>query len=119
VRNSRSAGGSGSAGIQTCHVSYERALAITTAVRTLPVIMGDKRKYWFRAKKYGWGWVGPATWQGWLVFVGYLLLMAGAIPIALRLGVVWSLLLVHLASLLLLGVCLWKGEPAKWRWGGK
>ncbi len=22
--------------------------------------------YWFKAKKYGWGWM-PATWQGWVV----------------------------------------------------
>lgn len=25
-----------------------------------------KNNYWFRKKKYGWGWV-PNSWQGWLV----------------------------------------------------
>lgn len=31
-------------------------------------------KYWFRAKRYGYGWV-PCTWQGWLVVVVYIVLM--------------------------------------------
>jgi hypothetical protein len=24
-------------------------------------------KYWFRAKRNGWGWGPPVTWQGWVV----------------------------------------------------
>jgi hypothetical protein len=24
-------------------------------------------RYWFPAKRYGWGWGLPVTWQGWLV----------------------------------------------------
>ncbi|MDX2055069.1 MAG: hypothetical protein SFV15_21890 [Polyangiaceae bacterium] len=87
--------------------------------------MGDKRKYWFRAKKHGWGWTGPATWQGWLVFVGYLLLLTAAILAThrwgaeLRGGVVWFVLGIWLVSWLVLGICFWKGEPPDSRWGGK
>jgi hypothetical protein len=32
-------------------------------------------EYWFPAKRYGWGWGLPTAWQGWLVFVGYILLL--------------------------------------------
>ena len=35
------------------------------------------RKYWFPAKRYGYGWGLPGTWQGWLVFGAY-----GALVIA-------------------------------------
>jgi hypothetical protein len=35
-------------------------------------------RYWFPAKRYGWGWGLPCAWQGWLVLVGYLGLMVGA-----------------------------------------
>ena len=33
-------------------------------------------RYWFPAKRYGWG--SPCTWQGWLVLAAYLGLMVGA-----------------------------------------
>ncbi len=29
--------------------------------------MQTEPKYWFPAKRYGWGWGIPNTWQGWLV----------------------------------------------------
>ena len=28
----------------------------------------DDSRYWFPAKRYGWGWGPPVTWQGWTVF---------------------------------------------------
>ena len=28
-------------------------------------------KYWFPAKRYGWGWGLPGTWQGWLVVAAF------------------------------------------------
>ena len=27
-------------------------------------------KYWFPAKRYGWGWGPPNNWQGWVVLAG-------------------------------------------------
>jgi hypothetical protein len=71
--------------------------------------------YWFRARRYGWGWGPPSSWQGWLVLIAYL----GA----LLLGVVWLrsthrvelyLALVTGLSVVLLGICWWKGEPPRW-----
>jgi hypothetical protein len=32
-------------------------------------------RYWFPAKRYGWGWGMPCAWQGWLVLAAYLALM--------------------------------------------
>jgi len=43
--------------------------------------MSDMPKYWFPAKRYGWGWGLPSTWQGWIVLVGYLFLMMTGITI--------------------------------------
>jgi hypothetical protein len=41
--------------------------------------MQTERKYWFPAKRYGWGWGIPCTWQGWLVMAGFVgLLVAGS-----------------------------------------
>ena len=34
----------------------------------------NPHNYWFPARRYGWGWGLPATWQGWLVLAGYVLL---------------------------------------------
>jgi len=31
--------------------------------------------YWFPAKRYGWGWGFPITWQGWLVLLGFFALV--------------------------------------------
>jgi hypothetical protein len=49
------------------------------------------RPYWFAAKRFGWGCGLPLTWPGWLVYARWFAV--------------------------LLGICYWKGEPARWRWG--
>jgi len=78
----------------------------------------DEPRYWFPAKKFGWGWGPPRTWQGWLVLVAYVLLVVGAIPV-LRPGqaplkfIGFSLLL----TLILIAICWMKGEPPRWRSG--
>jgi lipoprotein signal peptidase len=77
--------------------------------------------HWFPAKRYGWGWGPPTTWQGWLVIV----LWAAAVFEGL-------FLLRHnpyrpasnIAFVLIMGgvltlICYWKGEPPKWRWGDR
>jgi len=38
-------------------------------------------KYWFPAKRHGWGWGFPVTWQGWAVLVVYLVLIIGGVPV--------------------------------------
>ncbi len=40
---------------------------------------------WFPAKppERGWGWGTPQTWQGWVVYIGYLVLLAAGILLIL------------------------------------
>ena len=74
--------------------------------------------YWFPAKRYGWGWGLPATWQGWLVLAAFLgLVVAGTLlfPPDATPGLYFAYIAVLVA--LLVGVCWLKGEPPRWRWG--
>jgi hypothetical protein len=75
-------------------------------------------EYWFPAKRYGWGWGLPTAWQGWLVFVGYiLLLVVGAFLFPPREALAAYLTYVAALSAALISVCWLKGEPPRWRWG--
>jgi hypothetical protein len=75
--------------------------------------------YWFPAKRFGWGWGFPITWQGWLVFAGwFVLLLAGIVLFPPRQSMAAFLLYVVVLSAVLIGVCWLKGEPPRWRWGG-
>jgi hypothetical protein len=82
--------------------------------------MQAETRYWFPAKRYGWGWGLPSSWQGWLVIVGYLALLAlGCMlfPPASRMAAFVG----YVAGLtaLLIAICWLKGEPPRWRWGDK
>lgn len=74
-------------------------------------------KAWFAAKTYGYGWGLPLRWQGWVVAITYFgSMMLGVIYLAeqsLKAFIIGTIIL----SVILLGLCYWKGEPARWRWG--
>jgi len=76
-------------------------------------------RYWFPAKRYGWGWGPPQTWQGWVVLVVWLAAIAVAtlllMPRHLAAFLSFNLIMV----VLLLVICHAKGEPPAWRWGGR
>jgi hypothetical protein len=80
--------------------------------------MPAEPKYWFPAKRFGWGWGLPSAWQGWVVFLAYFGLLALGTTLFpphrhLPAFLAWTLVLT--AGLL---ACCWlKGEPPKWRWG--
>jgi hypothetical protein len=75
-------------------------------------------RYWFRAKRYGWGWGLPLTWEGWVVFGLWLGIVAAAIPVLhLFRHAGEEFFFIAGMVLVLVGVCYWKGEPARWRWG--
>lgn len=78
--------------------------------------MDESPRYWFPAKRRGWGWGLPKTWEGWLVLLGYLLL-AGAGTVLIDAQRHAGLLTAYLAaiSVLLLAICWRKGEPPRWR----
>jgi hypothetical protein len=81
-----------------------------------------KEKYWFKAKKYGWGWY-PCTWQGWLilgVFVLYISQRSFAINTLIGIGRPDPLRFffeILIPTVILLLLCYWKGEKPRWRWG--
>ncbi len=84
-------------------------------------------RFWFKSKSYGWGWT-PATWEGWLVIGAYAIFVtavtswvtkrAGAGFIE-RPGVIGFIGAILLATAILIGICYWKGERPRWRWGKK
>ena len=97
-------------------------LGIRTAVRGRPTSddapVEPGGRYWFKAKRYGYGWSRPSSWEGWAISTAYV----GAQVAAAALGQAWLWLgLVGLVAgtPLLLWACVRKGEPARWRWGGR
>jgi hypothetical protein len=80
--------------------------------------MSDPTRYWFPAKRYGWGWGPPTQWQGWVVLVAF---FAAEFALALKLlpdqPPMFALGTVVLVGVLV-GICLAKGEPPGWRSGG-
>ncbi len=79
--------------------------------------MADLTRYWFPAKRFGWGWGPPTTWQGWVVMLAFAACELGLglrfLPSRVPTFAIGSLVL----TALLIAVCLVKGEPPAWRWG--
>lgn len=78
-----------------------------------------KDKAWFPAKTYGWGWGFPTRWQGWVVMVAFVAaLIFPGIRIVTRSQAGYVAYAVGLC-VLLVAICLWKGEAPAWRWGDR
>jgi hypothetical protein len=74
------------------------------------------KKYWFPAKKYGWGWGMPNCWQGWVVFGIWLaLLLAGVVSMKAQPEYIAAY--AALLAIALVVICYLKGEEPRWRWG--
>jgi hypothetical protein len=74
-------------------------------------------RYWFRAKRYGFGWGAPTCWQGWVVMTGFVAMFLAAAVFTTRTGHDIFALVMLPAFTCFTGICLWKGEPLRWRWG--
>jgi hypothetical protein len=80
--------------------------------------MSSQPRYWFPAKRYGWGWGLPLVWQGWVVLAVFvLLIVAGAAFLLPSRGQLCFYGYVAVLVLVLVAVCWLKGEPPRWRWG--
>jgi hypothetical protein len=81
-----------------------------------------KKKPWFKAKMYGWGWY-PSSWQGWLVLFLFILLnVITFIKIDKNSHSVSDTLIGFVPALFVLCIFLiciaYKtGEKPRWRWG--
>ena len=83
-------------------------------------VLPNDRKYWFPAKRYGWGWGLPRTWQGWGVLFVYLSLVLVGIPlIQASMGSVIYIAYASGLTALLIGICWLKGERPSWRSGDR
>jgi hypothetical protein len=82
--------------------------------------MDKSPRYWFPAKRYGWGWGLPSCWQGWVVLLVYLALMIGGLVIvnpATSPNAYTAFAAVVTAVFMLV---VWRtGEPPSWRSGAK
>lgn len=80
--------------------------------------MPRERNYWFPAKRYGWGWGPPVTWQGWVALLLYVAMtVTGAVtfpPAAAPVSFALSLLVPTAAFV---AICYVTGERPRWRWG--
>ena len=80
--------------------------------------MAQDPNYWFPAKRYGWGWGLPRTWQGWVVIVSFaLLIVLGKFLFPPKHDLVALIAYVLALILGLTTICWYKGEPLGWRWG--
>lgn len=74
--------------------------------------MANEKKYWFPAKRYGWGWGLPIAWQGWVVmFAFFVLLAVGGAYLQPHRGNGLFLIYAGVLCVLITLVCWLKGEP--------
>ncbi len=100
-------------------ISHMRTITISHLLYSLHM----STKLWFKRKRYGWGWT-PATWEGWVVIVGYIALVAlfgatidlDSAPIEV---LATFALPVVLLTLTLIRICYRKGESPRWQWGNE
>lgn len=83
------------------------------------------QKYWFKRRRYGYGWT-PTSKQGWSVLLIYLVIVIASvffIPAAgkneLTTEIVLYLCGVGALTLALIAISYAKGPKPKWRWGAK
>lgn len=85
--------------------------------------MAGMKKYWFKRRRYGWGWI-PVTWQGWLTVFLFLVIIVGAgmafndegqDEFSAETGIFVLILILALSALIKINYA--KGPTPKWRWG--
>jgi hypothetical protein len=82
--------------------------------------MPHEIKYWFPAKRYGWGWGLPIAWQGWAALLALFVLMIAGVIILInvlppRPPPLPFIAYVVTLSILFACLCWWKGEPPRAR----
>lgn len=82
----------------------------------------NPERYWFKRKLYGWGWI-PATWQGWLILFGFIVIIVlnfyriDATSNSDSDTLIKYIFQTFVLVLLLVAICWNKGEKPKWQWG--
>lgn len=80
------------------------------------------KKLWFKNKRYGYGWT-PASWEGWVVLVVYLLMTIFLFRVVDSVNhsggdtlIDFYLPFLALTAVLII-ICYLTGEKPRWRWG--
>jgi len=70
-------------------------------------------QYWFPRKPpgHGWGWGLPITWQGWVVFLGFFVLLIVGSVLILPDSPGYYIAYVFALAAVLIFICAKKGEP--------
>ncbi len=82
----------------------------------------NPEKYWFKRKRYGWGWV-PVRWEGWLVVLLYIVAMTSLVTDIDAHAHSMSDALINLVFPFFAGtsfltlICYATGETPRWQWG--
>ncbi len=80
--------------------------------------MTDDRREWFAAKQYGLGAGLPIAWQGWLLFIGFMVIViVGAITLAPRSPLAYLALVMPLAFGFAVIASKTTRGGWRWRWG--
>lgn len=78
----------------------------------------DDRPIWFAPKSYGYGAGLPVSWQGWVLFIGFLLVVVvGGLVLAPRSGLAFLAVVIPLTV-----AFIWIARKTtrggwRWRWG--
>jgi hypothetical protein len=84
----------------------------------LRVVTEPARRYWFPARRYGWGWGPPSSWQGWVFLIAWIAVIFAVGRLAHNHPGL-SVLFVAAMIAVMFAVYLAKGEPPRWRWGDR
>jgi predicted membrane channel-forming protein YqfA (hemolysin III family) len=81
-----------------------------------------KNNYWFKRRRYGYGWA-PITWQGKLLVIALILIIASGTYLVefanknTQSDKAIFVLILFLASLIVVAISLKKGPKPRWQWG--
>jgi hypothetical protein len=79
-----------------------------------------ERRYWFRAKRYGYGWGLPLTWEGWAVLLAWSAVVVVGSAMLAGFGRWWAFALFCIVMMAIIAaICRATGEPPRWRWAGQ
>lgn len=80
-------------------------------------------KYWFKRRRYGWGWI-PVTWQGWTTIGVWLAIVIGGSTAIFEVPeeqsareVGFFVTFMAIATFALIRISYAKGPKPHWRWG--
>ncbi|KVX59990.1 hypothetical protein [Burkholderia stagnalis] len=78
----------------------------------------NSKTIWFPAKRYGWGWGLPVTWQSWGALLLYMLGLVASVRLLPpnRVPYAFGACVAELSAALI-AICSVKGEKPGWKWG--